>query len=233
MAYRSDRRAGGGRGIRAPATGSWATTSSASTNRRTRRRCRRSRRDRTAGPLRCTGGRSVVDDAAPQRCRTARTARWGCRSRSDGPKAGVESRGRSSLLSMIVPASPGRPARRRLRSAIRDSVAVLWAVGLIWYVVTPGSTGTVADLPAIVLVGGALVGLIGARRVIVKLLAYARVLPRARRNRLDLMGRLARRPAIAAADISYEVAALVSSSVDARLKYLASAKVSSRIGCPF
>lgn len=84
-----------------------------------------------------------------------------------------------------------------------------------------------------VLAAVAVAGLISARRVIVKGVAYARVIPRARRNRLDLVKHLVRRPALGVAALTYEVAAFVSSSVDHRLKYLASAKVSSRIGCPF
>lgn len=119
------------------------------------------------------------------------------------------------------------------RSAGRDLVAVLWAAAFLAYVMVPGSIGFVTNLPVPVLAVIAVVGLISIRRVIVKALAYARVIPRARRNHLDLVKNLVRRPAIGIADLTYEIAAFVSSSVDHRLKYLASAKVSSRIGCPF
>ena len=66
-----------------------------------------------------------------------------------------------------------------------------------------------------------------------KILAYAKVLPKARRNRLDLMGYLARRPAILLAVGGYEAATFVSGRVDSRVKALASVKASSMIGCPF
>ena len=66
-----------------------------------------------------------------------------------------------------------------------------------------------------------------------KLRAYARVLPRAKRNRAALAGIYARRPAMALGVGAMETAQLVSGSVDTRLKALASLKTSSRIGCPF
>lgn len=70
-------------------------------------------------------------------------------------------------------------------------------------------------------------------RLFHKLVAYGRVLPRARRNRWDLARYLVRRPALLLAVGTYETAVLVSSTVDARLKQLAALKVSSRVGCPF
>ena len=66
-----------------------------------------------------------------------------------------------------------------------------------------------------------------------KLKAYAAVLPNAKRNRLDLVRFLARRPALLLAVGGYEGAVLVSSSVDSRIKALASVKTSSLIGCPY
>jgi len=44
---------------------------------------------------------------------------------------------------------------------------------------------------------------------------------------------LVRRPALLAAVGGYEAATLVSNRVDPRLKYLATVKTSSLIGCPF
>ena len=70
-------------------------------------------------------------------------------------------------------------------------------------------------------------------RLLRRLLAYGRVLPSARRNRTDLLRHLVRRPAILAAVGAYETAVLASNRVDARLKYLATTKASSLIGCPF
>jgi len=64
-------------------------------------------------------------------------------------------------------------------------------------------------------------------------LAYGRVLPRARRNRTDLVRRLVRRPALGAAVAVYETALFVSGRVDGRLKGLAQLRASTRIGCPF
>jgi hypothetical protein len=128
-------------------------------------------------------------------------------------------------------APPSTP--RRARSAWRDLVALLWSLALLGYLLVPGSLDAVAGLPVPVLAVIAVAVVVGARHVIVKGIAYARVITRARRNRLDLVKHLARRPAIGIADATYEVAAFVSSSLHHRYKYLASAKVSSRIGCPF
>ena len=66
-----------------------------------------------------------------------------------------------------------------------------------------------------------------------KVRAYARTLPKARRNRLDLVRYLIRRPAILLAVGAYETAGFVSGRVDFRVKALASVKASSMIGCPF
>jgi hypothetical protein len=70
-------------------------------------------------------------------------------------------------------------------------------------------------------------------RLAEKLAAYGRVLPKARRNRTDLVRYVGRRPALLAAIGVYEGALLVSSRVDNRLKALAGLKVSARVGCPF
>lgn len=70
-------------------------------------------------------------------------------------------------------------------------------------------------------------------RLAEKLAAYGRVLPRARRNRTDLVRYVGRRPALLAAIGVYEGALMLSSSVDNRLKALVELKVSSRVGCPF
>jgi alkylhydroperoxidase family enzyme len=68
---------------------------------------------------------------------------------------------------------------------------------------------------------------------VAKAAAYARVLPRARRNRLDLVRFLARRPAILAGVGAYEAGLFASSRVDNRTKALAVVKASGLIGCPF
>lgn len=70
-------------------------------------------------------------------------------------------------------------------------------------------------------------------RTLRKMIAYARVLPRARRNRLDAMRYLIRRPALLGAVAAYEGAVLFSNRVDGRVKALAQVKTSSLIGCPF
>ena len=69
--------------------------------------------------------------------------------------------------------------------------------------------------------------------LVVKLRAYARVLPKANRNRFDLLRYLARRPATLLAVAAYEAAGFISGRVDSRIKNLASVKASSMIGCPF
>ena len=66
-----------------------------------------------------------------------------------------------------------------------------------------------------------------------KLLAYARILPRGRHHRTDLVRYLARRPALLVANATYETAVFISDSVDARLKTLAALKTSALVGCPF
>lgn len=70
-------------------------------------------------------------------------------------------------------------------------------------------------------------------KLFTKMRAYARVLPKANRNRSDLVRYLARRPAILLAVAGYEAAGFVSGRVDNRIKALASVKASSMIGCPF
>jgi hypothetical protein len=50
---------------------------------------------------------------------------------------------------------------------------------------------------------------------------------------VEALRHLVRRPALATAAGGYELAVLVSNSVDPRLKYLATLKAAGRIGCPF
>lgn len=68
-------------------------------------------------------------------------------------------------------------------------------------------------------------------RIVDKLRAYGSLRPR--RNHLDFVKYLARRPAIAAAVSTYETALILSNRVEGRYKQLAAIKVSSLIGCPF
>jgi hypothetical protein len=70
-------------------------------------------------------------------------------------------------------------------------------------------------------------------RLLRRLRAYGRILPRGTRNRADALRYLIRRPALLAAISGYETAVLVSNRVDPRLKYLAVAKASGLTGCPF
>ncbi len=70
-------------------------------------------------------------------------------------------------------------------------------------------------------------------RFLDRLRTYARILPRARRNRADLVRHLVRRPGLLAAMNVYETALLASNRTDERLKALAQLKVSGLIGCPF
>ncbi len=75
-------------------------------------------------------------------------------------------------------------------------------------------------------------GRLSGVRFLDRLATYARILPRARRNRADLLRHLVRRPALLAAVNGYEVAMLASNRVDGRLKALVQIKVG-LIGCPF
>ena len=70
-------------------------------------------------------------------------------------------------------------------------------------------------------------------RVAAKVAVYLRVLPRARRKRLDLVDRMIRRPQLLAGIGAYEVALFTSNRAEGRLKLLAQLRVSSLIGCPF
>ena len=70
-------------------------------------------------------------------------------------------------------------------------------------------------------------------RTLRKVGAYLRVLPKARRNKVDLQRWMIRRPLLLGAISGYEGAVLLSNRTDTRLKMLAGIKVSSRIGCPF
>jgi hypothetical protein len=69
--------------------------------------------------------------------------------------------------------------------------------------------------------------------LLAKLRAYVTVLPRAKRNRTQVLGLYARRPGLGLAVGAMESAELLSGTVDVRLKGLASLRTSSRIGCPF
>lgn len=69
--------------------------------------------------------------------------------------------------------------------------------------------------------------------LVTKVRAYAHILPKAKRNRFDLVGHLVRRPAFLLAVGGYELASFVSGRVDVRTKSLASVKASSMIGCPY
>lgn len=70
-------------------------------------------------------------------------------------------------------------------------------------------------------------------RLLKRLAAYARVMRKPNRNQTDALKYLARRPAIATAIGTYEAAVLFSNKVETRVKYLATTRVSSLIGCPF
>jgi hypothetical protein len=70
-------------------------------------------------------------------------------------------------------------------------------------------------------------------RLLHRFAAYFRTMAKAKRNKNDLTRYIVRRPALAAAIAGYETAILVSNRVEPRLKYLASVRTSSLIGCPF
>jgi hypothetical protein len=71
------------------------------------------------------------------------------------------------------------------------------------------------------------------RSAVTKVRAYAQVLPRARRNRTDLLRWMARRPQLLAGIGAYEVGLFTAARADDRSKALAQLRVSSLIGCPF
>lgn len=66
-----------------------------------------------------------------------------------------------------------------------------------------------------------------------KIVTEAKVFSGARRNRMDALRFLIRRPALLAATMGYETALLLSSQAENRLKLLAQVKASALIGCPF
>ncbi len=59
------------------------------------------------------------------------------------------------------------------------------------------------------------------------------VLTRARRNRLDLVRALARRPQLLLGTVAFETAVVTSAAVDSRLKVLAELKVASLVACEY
>ena len=71
------------------------------------------------------------------------------------------------------------------------------------------------------------------RQLAAKFRAYAKVLPRARRNHTDLIRWMARRPQILASIGAYEIGLFLANRADTRLKALAQLRTSSLIGCPF
>ena len=71
------------------------------------------------------------------------------------------------------------------------------------------------------------------RKLAAKVSLYLRVLPTARRKRLDLVGWMVRRPLLLAGTGAARGRPLTSSRTDERLKSLAQLRVSSLIGCPF
>ena len=62
---------------------------------------------------------------------------------------------------------------------------------------------------------------------------FAAVVPKARRNRTDLLGWLIRRPQLLAATSCYEIALVTSARVPARLKARAELKAASLVTCEF
>ena len=66
-----------------------------------------------------------------------------------------------------------------------------------------------------------------------KIVTEVRVLSKAKRNRMDVLRYLLRRPTLLAAMVGYETALLLSSQAETRLKVLAQVKASALIGCPF
>ncbi len=68
---------------------------------------------------------------------------------------------------------------------------------------------------------------------VAKVRAYARVLPRARRNRTDLVRWMVRRPQLLAAIGIYEGLFFTAGRATMRHKALAQLRTSSLIGCPF
>jgi alkylhydroperoxidase family enzyme len=70
-------------------------------------------------------------------------------------------------------------------------------------------------------------------RAIRQVVEVLRVLARARRNRLDLLRALARRPQLLLGTGVYELAIVLSARVDARLKILAELKAAAMVSCEF
>jgi hypothetical protein len=99
-------------------------------------------------------------------------------------------------------------------------------------VATDRTVDALTAVPPVTVVVVAL-ALWSARRMPAKLWAEVTTLARARRNRTDLARFLLHRPPVAAAIAVYETSLMMSSQLDARLKWVVMLKTSSRIGCPF
>jgi AhpD family alkylhydroperoxidase len=69
--------------------------------------------------------------------------------------------------------------------------------------------------------------------VLSQLRTFAAVMPKARRNRTDLVGWLIRRPQLLAATSCYEIALVTSARVPTQLKALAELKAASLVTCEF
>jgi hypothetical protein len=109
----------------------------------------------------------------------------------------------------------------------------VWIALVVWFVLAPGRAyHFFAGRWPLAIVLAVAAGW-GGRRLFPKLLAYARVLPKAKRNRTDLLRYVGYRPTVLGAVGAYETAVLVNSQVDTRLKSLAGIKASSMVGCPF
>ena len=66
-----------------------------------------------------------------------------------------------------------------------------------------------------------------------QLRSYLAVLPKARRNRVDLLRWLIRRPQLLSANAGYEMALLASAKTDPRLKALSELKAGTLITCDY
>ena len=123
--------------------------------------------------------------------------------------------------------------RRKIALGSAALRAWVWTTVLVWAVLAPRSAYHLFMRSAPVSIVLVALAVWSARRLARKLWAYGRVLPRARRNRADLLRYLIYRPGLLGAVAAYESAVLLGSQTDVRLKALAFLKTSSLIGCPF
>jgi hypothetical protein len=123
---------------------------------------------------------------------------------------------------------------RRLTGWPADAVGVVLGALALWAIFGAFSlVRAVRALPVPLAVGLLIVVALFGRRLLAKVIAEGRVIARGRRNQADLVRHLVLRPTVLGTVALGELATIVNSRVDSRLKALAGVKAASMVGCLF